>query len=375
LFAQEPEPRHLYVAHQYWKSTDRCFTIRVSVIDLSWTVTGEPTSKSEWRTLFDSQPCIKPAEPFDDSETGGRLAWADGSLLVTVGDHGFAGLNGDTPHSQNDDVDYGKILKIDPVSGVYSIFSRGHRNAQGLTVARDGRIWSSEHGPQGGDELNLIVEGENYGWPYVTYGTSYGSNAWPLNPDGQNHGSYKEPAFAFVPSIATSALIEISGNQFPRWDGDLLLSSLRTRALFRIRHKEGRVIYVEPIGLGERVRDLTQSPDGRIVVWSDAGVIIELSRSTMDSAFNRFCKGCHAPDFGAAAGPTLNNIVGRNIASVSGFAYSPSLLNQRGKWTEASLNAFLTDPESFAPGTTMKLIGLDEASREAVIAYLMENSK
>ena len=366
----------LFAAHQFWRSAERCFTMRVSVIDVKWTPAGAPVTVGGWRPVFESQPCIGAGTPFDDSETGGKLAlMQDGVLLLTLGDHGYAGLDGRTPFAQDALSDYGKILAIDPATGGRSIFSRGHRNPQGLTVARDGRIWSSEHGPQGGDEINLIVEGRNYGWPYVTYGTNYGGRILSLNPDGLNHAAYQEPATAFVPSVAASALIEINGAQFPRWEGDLLLASLRGKSLYRSRVSGDRIIYTEWIGFGERIRDLAQDDQGRIVLWSDNGVVSEITRATTDSAYQQFCAACHEPVFGPAAGPPIRDVVGRRIASSPGFAYSPALQGKGGVWTEENLDEFLRDPEAFAPGTTMRLSGLDDRSRAEVTAELASHAR
>jgi cytochrome c2 len=370
-FERSPTPQTLFAAHQSWNSARRCYTMRVSAVTLTWGTDGTPAAASAWRKVFDSQPCVAATGVFDDSESGGRLAWApDGGLLLTLGDFGHAGLDGNERFSQSDDVDYGKILRIDPALGVASVFSKGHRNSQGLVVDRLGRIWNSEHGPQGGDEVNLVLPGGNYGWPDVTYGTSYGTRNWPLNPDGRDHGAFREPAVAFVPAVATTALIELRGEEFARWDGDLLLGSLREQSLFRIRLRGDRVVYVEPIRIGQRIRDVAQTSDGRLFIWSDAGSIVEVRRSMKDDAFNRLCAGCHAPVFGAAAGPSLAGVVGRDIASLPTFRYSAALSKLDGTWTEAALDSFLRGPRAYAPGTTMGIGGLDDATRAEVIGHL-----
>ena len=364
-------PAALYVAHQVWNGKQRCFTQRVSVVPLAWSSDGRPHSAGTWRSLFESRPCVRPEGLYDDSETGGRLAWArDGQLLFTLGTLGFGGRDGQLPFSQRSDADYGKILKLDPATGQSTFVSIGHRNPQGLVVAHDGRVWESEHGPQGGDEINLIEQGANYGWPYATYGTSYGAKSWWLNPDAHDHGNYHEPAFVFLPSVAISPLIELTGSEFPHWKGDLLAGSLRSQSLFRVRTRDDRVIYVESFFVGHRVRDLAELQSGRVIVWSDDGTLIEVSRTDVESAFTRWCAGCHEPKVGATVGPSLAGVVGRRIATVPGWSYSAGLRSKSGVWDEASLNAFLTDPAAFAPGTTMRLSGLDAKSRAQVIAEL-----
>lgn len=355
LFSPGDAPARLYAAHQSWDSARACYTMNLSAIGIAWDSRGFPEPSGPWNTLFVSEPCQKAEGSFDDSETGGQLAWTgEDRVLMTFGDLGFAGLDDTVPYSQDPQSNsYGKVLEIDVGTGAASVYSLGHRNPQGLVVAQDGRIWLSEHGPQGGDEINLLRRGANYGWPHATYGTQYGATTWPLNETPSNHGSYAEPALSFVPSVATSALIEIIGPHFANWRNDLLLGTLRTESLFRIRLRGDDVIYAEQIPVGERVRDLAVLDDGRVVAWIDRGLLVEVSVSPTDSAFDRYCASCHAPQFGVAAGPQLNDVLGRKIAAVPGFPYSGALAGLAGTWTDERLRAFVADPAGVAPGTSM----------------------
>jgi hypothetical protein len=331
-------------------------------------------SSPGWETVFESNPCLRFSDNFDDIESGGRLAWSsDRSLLLTLGDFGHNGLV--LPAlSQLAEADYGKVLRLD-LRGGKSVFTSGHRNPQGLLVDRRGRIWETEHGPRGGDELNLLREGLNYGWPLATYGTDYERLDWPPASKETNHGTFTEPALAFVPSVAIANLIEVDSLPIPEWRGDLLIASLRAMSLYRVRLRDERVIYAEPIFIGYRIRDLAQEPGGRIVLWTDEGNLVVLGRGpdrdSLDPSLAG-CMTCHASEAGAAAvAPSLRGIVGRPVASDTGFTYSAGLRRLGGVWTEDRLSDFLQNPDGFAPGTSMQEGQIaDPALRRAIIAAL-----
>src|SRR5262249_31167125 len=131
------------------------------------------------------------------------------------------------------------------------------------------QLFSTEHGARGGDELNVIAEGSNYGWPNVTLGTGYDSYNWEVGRSlVGTHAEYTAPLFAWVPSIAVLQLIEVN-NCHPRWDGDLLVGSLKASSLYRLRLEAGRVLYSEPIWIGQKIRDIAQTINGIIVLWTD----------------------------------------------------------------------------------------------------------
>ncbi len=366
----------IVVVHQAWNSDGRCFSMRVSRMAFAEPISSGHTLGKGWETLYETKPCLSPVGSYEDSETGGRLArHPQGGILLTVGDHGFDGRDG-TALAQDTGSDYGKVLLLEPGGGV-SVFSIGNRNPQGLAVDSRGNLWETEHGPRGGDELNLLIKGANYGWPLATYGTAYNALTWPLAPDAPNHGLYQEPVFAFVPSIAISAVEVSTGESFPKWEGDLLIGSLRVQTLFRVRLRGEKVTYVEPIPIGYEIRDLTETSNGRLLLWSDSGTIIELSpaeEGTPGEAVFQLCATCHEPLFGAPpSAPSLKGIVGRPVASLPGYAYSSALEAVDGVWTEEALDAFLTNPQAFAPGNTMQAgVVADAESRRAIIAYLRD---
>ncbi|NQX88085.1 MAG: PQQ-dependent sugar dehydrogenase [Halioglobus sp.] len=361
----------LLVAHQIWNPDEKCFTLGVSRAALPEADDGDMELR-QWTRIYETQPCVE--LPIDPVETGGRLAWlSPGRLLMTTGDHGKDGRN-EPALSQDLSADYGKVLVLD-LHGTADVFTSGHRNPQGLLVDAAGQIWVTEHGPAGGDEINRLDEGGNYGWPLATYGTWYGQRTWPLNPDGKNHGEFIEPVHAFVPGIAISNLIQLGGAQFPRWEGDLLIATLKSETLFRLRLHGNRVVYAEPIFVGERVRDLVQAKDGRIVLWTDDEEVTVLSRRMNPNAGREVysqCQRCHEPVGSAQAiAPSLHGVLGRRIASVPGFDYSPALRSIKGNWDVQMLDAFLDNPSAFAPGTAMAAYGVpDDADRAALIRYL-----
>jgi hypothetical protein len=220
----------LLVSHHRWKQDAGCSVLRVSTIEGERDAILGSAGELKWKRLFDTKPCLEiqsgnRGHPFQGNHVGGRLALIDDAqLLLSVGDHGFDGWDTEPMLPQDVSNSYGKIVQIDLDTGDSQIVSRGHRNPQGLHIAADGKIWSTEHGPRGGDELNLIRRGANYGWPLVTYGIGYKRADWPLSKRQGSHEGYEEPFFSWTPSIAVSNLISAGGDAFSLWRGDLLVS-------------------------------------------------------------------------------------------------------------------------------------------------------
>lgn len=397
VYRDDRAGRSLLLTHHYWYPEKQCFTVRVSQLKLQDGEELESVSKSadDWATLYDSKPCLQFKNKgfyFAGHFSGGKMALLDhDNMLLTVGFLGFDGVDSDRFYSQGTDGDYGKILKIDLKSGRASDFAIGLRNEEGLTIDRDGNIWSTEHGPQGGDELNLIEQGSNYGWPYVTYGTQYGTTSWPLSKIQGRHDGYKEPVYAWVPSIGVSSIMQVNGF-LPEWDGDLLVASLNRQTLFRLRYRENRIIVAEPIRIGSRIRDLDQLENGHIVMWLDDTSIVEMSpvkigapdiesitqelpEAVREQATNTIqsCRQCHSASPGGdnQNAPNLWAVFGRPMAGTSFGMYSPALRSKGGTWNDATLDAFLEGPDRFAQGTTMTYPGISSPEiRQAAIEYL-----
>ena len=387
LVRREADGHRVFASHHVWKREEHCFVLRVSTATTSGVSSDGSLELSPWSPWFDTEPCLRlkhhgSGDSFAGRETGGRLATMGSDVLLTVGDHHFDGLGSHRVLPQDSSAHYGKILRISG-DGAAEIVSMGHRNPQGLHVDGSGTLWSTEHGPKGGDELNRIVEGGNYGWPWETYGTAYGDIVWPLATEDVMTQDFRDPILSWVPSIGVSSLISVEHPAYPLWRGDLLVSSLKAGNLYRVRIRGGRVAYAEPMPIGKRIRDLILGPDGRIVLWTDEGSIVSLRRAlpaeTGEVVYQR-CVGCHGElDGGEGGGPRgigpgLDGVYGRKIGSVDGFAYSQALDSMDGRWTRQRLRDFLADPVGFAPGTAMRVPGvIDREEQDAVLRYLEES--
>jgi glucose/arabinose dehydrogenase len=230
--------------------------------------------------LQDLQVIFK-AMPLKDTDNhyGGRMAFLpDGTFALTIGE-GFEYRE----KAQDLASDLGKVVRLNedgsvppnnPFIGRASvrpeIYTWGHRNAQGLIFdAQSGRLYETEHGPRGGDELNIIVAGRNYGWPVITYGMDY-SGAY-VSPYTQRPG-LEQPVIYWTPSIAPSGLAMYRGDKFPAWQGDLFVGALAFRHLRRVHlDARGDVVDQEQLlnDLNWRIRDVRSAPDGYLYVCTD----------------------------------------------------------------------------------------------------------
>jgi glucose/arabinose dehydrogenase len=151
----------------------------------------------------------------------------------------------------------------------------GLRNPQGLHWSKDGHVWLTDHGPRGGDELNLLRAGANYGWPAVTYGTAYSRFIWPPARQPGRHEGFEPPIHAWVPTVGISQLVQLEGDEWARWQGDLLILSLNGHTLYRTRLEDDRVVFAEPIPLGHRLRDIAVA-GGAVYVVTDFDLLLRL---------------------------------------------------------------------------------------------------
>lgn len=371
----------LYVSHQRYvaKSRHVRFTISAIAIDPS---SGERTG--DWRTIFETED-IPDSSSFRGA-TGGKLVVVGDTMYFSVGDYNFGQVPNDDAAlvAQDPKSSFGKVYEHDLMSGRTKVKSVGHRNPQGLVFTRSGRLIDAEHGPEGGDELNIVRDGHNFGWPYRTYGTDYGTFNWPLSAKPRGV-VYTEPLFSWVPSAAISPVIEVS--EFDEaWDGDLLVGSLKAQTLFRLKVVDDRVVFSEPIWIGHRIRDIALI-DRQIVLMTDDPALlfikVDAKRLMGNSKMQKHleftpalaaCLNCHhfGPTNPSHLAPSLANILGRRIASDSFDRYSEALKRKVGTWEEASLSQFLRDPSAFAPGTGMPNLGLTPQQVSDVVTALRQ---
>ena len=228
------------------------------------------------KVIFRAQPAYDGSLHF-----GSRLVFDDdGMLYVTLGERSDRVMR---PQAQQLDSHMGKIVRIAPDGSVPQdnpfvdrkgalpeIWSLGHRNIQSAVIDPNGRFWEVEHGPRGGDELNLVQKGRNYGWPLVAYGEEY--TGFAISGAVTQRDGYEQPVYYWDPVIAPSGLTYYSGAAFPAWQHNLFIGSLRDGVLVRLVLENGRITGEEHLleDRRQRIRDVREGPDGLLYVVTDA---------------------------------------------------------------------------------------------------------
>ena len=229
-----------------------------------------------WTKIYETPGLVA---PYYTLGVGGKMAIKEGKLFFTVGDFSLDRINGlaSDISAQNLDLPWGKVNYINLQDGTKHVYSIGHRNPLGLVFLKDGKLISTENGPQGGDEINIIKKGFNYGWPYKSYGTKYGSfdqysKSLPIQ---RNNIQYESPIYAFIPSVALTDIEQVAGFN-EKWNDDLLVGSLKAMTLFHVKLEGNNIIFVEPIFIGRRIRSLAQF-EGNFYLLTDSGSIMKIS--------------------------------------------------------------------------------------------------
>jgi glucose/arabinose dehydrogenase len=237
---------------------------------------------SEDRSRLEQVKVIFRAMPTYDGNKhyGSRLAFGpDAKLYVTLGERSDTPMR---PQAQQLGSHMGKILRLNPdgtapddnpfvgrKGALPEIWSLGHRNVQAAAFDEDGQLWDIEHGTQGGDELNRVEKGKNYGWPVQAYGEEYSGS--PISGSATRREGMEQPAYYWDPVIAPSGAQFYSGDAFPDWKGNLFVGSLREQRLVRLVMDDGKVTGEEHLltDRGQRVRDVRQGPDGALYLVTD----------------------------------------------------------------------------------------------------------
>jgi hypothetical protein len=256
---------------------------------------------------FLKTPCIEDRK--NPAMWGGRFTNTNSALYLSIGEQrydrsGFPKLSDvATVERANPNSIFGCVLEFKVPIGLYSRFSCGHRNAQGLYYSvKDNLLFESEHGPMGGDEVNLLARGRNYGWPNVSLGSAYG---WPLaGPESEkkkidfdvsatntkyekqlktygfirgSHKGFAPPLMSWIPSVGASAILQIPENPvFRDWSSDLILGTMAETSMHRIRISDGRVILDERIPLGFRIRDMLIGQNNLLYIATDEDQLVAI---------------------------------------------------------------------------------------------------
>ena len=215
----------------------------------------------------------KPCVPISAVQhTSGRFAVIDqSSAYVTIGDLGYPQISDRKKRG-----DLGSIFKVSAKGAVK--VSQGHRNAQGIVLLNNKDLLAAEHGPRGGDEINLIKQGADYGWPFVTYGQPYGSGDYVRPTKTGTHAGFTEPLTYWVPSIAPTELVQLPKDGWGSWSDQLLLGTLKEQAVVLIKlDQKLAVVEQVKVDVGHRVRDLEVLPTGVAVATTDSGQLLLIS--------------------------------------------------------------------------------------------------
>jgi glucose/arabinose dehydrogenase len=226
-------------------------------------LSADGTALTEVADIFVQDPPSPSAKHY-----GARvLVGPDGALYVTTGEHSDAPAR---ELAQDPAATWGKVVRLGGEGA--EVWSLGHRNPQGAAFDAQGRLWTVEHGPLGGDELNLIQPGANYGWPVVSYGLNYNGSAVGIGEPRAE--GFVEPVYYWDPVIAPGGMAFYQGGLFPGWEGDLLIAGLQAEGLVRLALEGDRVAGEERVleGLG-RVRDVEVLGDGSLLLLTDDGAI------------------------------------------------------------------------------------------------------
>jgi len=253
----------LLISFPQYSQKNRCVSLVLYKYDLKLAPTVSVIRGKQW---FKSSPCVPISAV---QHAAGRIEVIDKkNVYLTTGDLGFPKI-GDRKARGT----LGSIYKVS--SSAFERVSQGHRNPQGVQlIGKD--LYISEHGPRGGDEINLIDLGRDYGWPFVTYGQPYGSGDYVRPSKTGTHEGFIKPLYYWVPSVAPTELILLPDDpRWGSWSGQLVMGTLRENALIFLQLMSKREVgQVANVNVGERIRDLEVGSDGSIIATTDSGNLL-----------------------------------------------------------------------------------------------------
>ncbi len=269
ILAQNPKSAKLLISYPRLGLSNSCVEIAVDELIYDRKI-QRIKFVSNW---FISKPCVPISAV---QHTAGRFAVIDkNSVYVTIGDLGYSEINNRSKRG-----DLGSIFKLSAKSAVK--ISQGHRNPQGIVIFSDLSnkkvLLAAEHGPRGGDEINVIEKGGDYGWPFVTYGEPYGLGDYVRPSKTGNHDEYIKPIEYWVPSIAPTELVQLPAKGWGSWGGALVLGTLREEVLVFMKFSEKfEVTQSVRVDMGERIRDLEVLSNGSLIATTDSGKLITVT--------------------------------------------------------------------------------------------------
>lgn len=220
------------------------------------------TKNERW---FRSKPCVAISAV---QHAAGRMEVINPrSAYLTIGDLGFDDLPNRSKRG-----DLGSVFRISKTK--VTRISEGHRNQQGIVLVNGRDLLISEHGPRGGDEINLVERGVDYGWPFVTYGAPYSQGDYVIPGETGTHEGFREPLKQWTPSIAPTELVQLPKARFGKYAGGLAMGTLRQASLVFMRYESGRILDTEIVNVGARIRDLEVLPDQRLIASTDDGRLL-----------------------------------------------------------------------------------------------------
>jgi len=269
VLASDNTKASILVSYPIYNRTGKCVVVKLSAYEVALTQKPKLSKSKDW---FTSKPCVPVSAV---QHAAGRLEVIDKtSAYLTIGDLGFKKIGNKSARG-----DLGSVFKVS--ANKIEKISSGHRNQQGIVlIGKD--LYTSEHGPRGGDELNLIKKGVDYGWPIVTYGDRYSFFDYVKPSRPGTHEGFEKPLYYWVPSVAPTELIQLpTSSNWGGWSEQLVMGTLAEQVLIFIqlldKQKVGTVVSVD---VGQRIRDLEVTSTGSILATTDSGQLLLINPAT-----------------------------------------------------------------------------------------------